>query len=170
MLLCLLIIINNEVDTRMLRVLFLFKDAHLILIPLFVVATLTVNTGARVEGYIFADSKKIKKIHLNAKIIKLMNTCQIGLMRYLRVGMGGWIRWIAEFPSWRLGKKADLYFLFLKTEIFVFHESLQKARYFAKIPALLAPLSEKLTKPLYTQDVLFSTSKCFFQNAASGFS
>ena len=67
-------------------------------------------------------------------------------------------------------KNADLYFLFLKTEIFVFHESLQKARYFAKIPALLAPLSEKLTKPLYTQDVLFSTSKCFFQNAASGFS
>ena len=56
--LCLLIIINNEWDTRMLRVLFLFKDAHLILIPLFVVATLTVNTGARVEGYIFADSKK----------------------------------------------------------------------------------------------------------------
>ena len=87
--LCLLIIINNEVDTRMLRVLFLFKDAHLILIPLFVVATLTVNTGARVEGYIFADWKKTKKIHLNAEIINLMNTCQIGLMRYLRVGMGG---------------------------------------------------------------------------------
>ena len=28
---------------------------------LFVVATLSVNTGARVESYIFADSKKIKK-------------------------------------------------------------------------------------------------------------
>ena len=45
----------------MLRVWFLFKDALLILIPLFVVATLTVNTGARVEGYIFADSKKNKE-------------------------------------------------------------------------------------------------------------
>ena len=59
--LCLLIILDNAVDARMLRVWFLFKDAHLILIPLFVVATLTVNTGARVEGYIFADSKKKRK-------------------------------------------------------------------------------------------------------------
>ena len=49
--------INNATNARMLRVWFLFKDAHLILSPLFVVATLTVNTGARVEGYIFADSK-----------------------------------------------------------------------------------------------------------------
>ena len=49
---------NNATNARMLRVWFLFKDAHLILRPLFVGAILTVNTGARVEGYIFAESKK----------------------------------------------------------------------------------------------------------------
>ena len=62
----------------------------------------------------------------------------------------GWDGWVNSLNC-RISILAltDLYFLFLKTEIFVFHESLQKARYFAKIPALLAPLSEKLTKPLY---------------------
>ena len=57
-------------NIRMLQVSFLFKDVHLILSPLFVDATLTINTGVRVEGYIFAESQeKINRNHLNNKII-----------------------------------------------------------------------------------------------------
>ena len=49
----------------------------------------------------------------------------------------GWDGWVNSLNC-RISILAltDLYFLFLKTEIFVFHESLQKARYFAKIPAI----------------------------------